>query len=128
MYVKYFFTILYFLNLKNVCFFFTKAQIFEDQNPLITHYEDEDEMRKRIQQYSYEKFSHRYHFSKNNEFPEETFKKNQINKEFISRSKRDGGLTMAVLSGVIGNIGNMTQKGFKKFRCNSKSSCRYNLI
>lgn len=71
-----------------------------DENPLITHYKDENEMRERLKKITDEKFSHTYHLNFSDADNTQIFEEKVKN----VRKKRDGGLTMAVLSGVIGTI------------------------
>ncbi|TMS38216.1 hypothetical protein L596_004986 [Steinernema carpocapsae] len=79
--------------------------------PAVTHWEDEEEMRARLKQYTAEKFSHGYHLRNDSSAVDATTElleeviKNSV--EETPRAKRDGGVLSgpivgAVVSGMIG--------------------------
>ncbi|CAD6194639.1 unnamed protein product [Caenorhabditis auriculariae] len=80
-----------------------------DDSPEITNWDDEDEMRKRLDQYTQEKFSHGYHnwFEQWHNDEDNKVTKSSRSKRFTKRAKRDGGLVSgpiatAVVTGMIG--------------------------
>lgn len=86
---------------------------FLENNPLISHWPDEDEIRNRMEGYAKEKFSQRYHYFKN--ISENETKKIPKREHIIKkrRSKRDGGIisgpvATAVVTGMIGMTAKVT--------------------